>query len=219
MQKISIDIETFSDVDLKKCGVYKYVESPNFAVLLFGYSIDEGEVKVVDLASGETIPDDILAALEDENVIKWAYNANFERVCLSRFLGFPTGKYLSPVGWKCSKIWAAYLGLPQTLKAVGAALDLENQKLDEGKALIRLFSVPNKNGERTMPKDSHEKWRLFKAYNKRDVEVEMAIQNCLAKFPVPDFVWEEYHLDQAINDHGIALDMQLVENAIRVCSH
>lgn len=214
MQKISIDIETYSDVDLKKCGVYKYAESPNFAVLLFGYSIDEGEVKVVDLASGETIPDEILAALEDEKVTKWAYNANFERVCLSRFLGFPTGKYLSPVGWKCSKIWAAYLGLPQTLKAVGSALDLENQKLDEGKALIRLFSVPNKNGERTKPESYPEKWLLFKKYNKRDVEMEMAIQSRLAKFPVPEFVWEEYHLDQEINDHGIALDMRLVENAI-----
>ena len=214
MQKISIDIETYSDIDLKKCGVYKYVESPNFSILLFGYSVDEGEVSVVDLAKGETIPDYILAALGDENVTKWAYNANFERVCLSRFLGFPTGKYLSPVGWKCSKVWAAYLGLPQTLKDVGAALDLENQKLNEGKALIRLFSVPNKNGKRTMPKDYPEKWSLFKKYNKRDVEVEMAIQDRLAKFPVPDFVWEEYHLDQEINDHGIALDMQLVENAI-----
>lgn len=214
MRKISIDIETYSDVDLKKCGVYKYAESPNFAVLLFGYSVDEGAVKVVDLASGETIPDDVLAALEDENVTKWAYNANFERVCLSRFLGYPTGKYLSSVGWKCSKIWAAYLGLPQTLKAVGAALDLENQKLDEGKALIRLFSVPNKNGERTKPESYPEKWLLFKKYNKRDVVVEMAIQNRLAKFPVPDFVWEEYHLDQTINDRGIALDMHLVENAI-----
>lgn len=214
MQKISIDIETYSDVDLKKCGVYKYAESPNFAVLLFGYSVDEGEVKVVDLASGEKIPDDVLAALEGENVTKWAYNANFERVCLSRFLGFPTGKYLSTVGWKCSKVWAAYLGLPQTLKDVGAALDLENQKLNEGKALIRLFSVPNKNGKRTMPKDYPEKWSLFKKYNKRDVEVEMAIQNRLAKFPVPDFVWEEYLLDQEINDRGIALDMELVGNAI-----
>ena len=214
MQKISIDIETYSDVDLKKCGVYKYAESPNFAVLLFGYSIDEGEVKVVDLASGETIPDEILAALEDEKVTKWAYNANFERVCLSRFLGYPTGKYLSPVGWKCSKIWAAYLGLPQTLKAVSSALDLENHKLDEGKALIRLFSVPNKNGERTKPESYPEKWLLFKKYNKRDVEVEMAIQSRLAKFTVPEFVWEEYHLDQEINDRGIALDMRLVENAI-----
>lgn len=139
MRKISIDIETYSDIDLTKCGVYKYVESPNFAVLLFGYSIDEGAVQVVDLANGEKIPDEVLAALEDENVIKWAYNANFERVCLSRFLGYPAGKYLSPIGWKCSKIWAAYLGLPQTLKAVGAALGLENQKLDDGKALIRLF--------------------------------------------------------------------------------
>lgn len=214
MQKISIDIETYSYVDLKKCGVYKYAESPNFAVLLFGYSVDEGEVKVVDLASGEKIPDDVLATLEGENVTKWAYNANFERVCLSRFLGFPTGKYLSTVGWKCSKVWAAYLGLPQTLKDVGAALDLENQKLNEGKALIRLFSVPNKNGKRTMPKDYPEKWSLFKKYNKRDVEVEMAIQNRLAKFPVPDFVWEEYLLDQEINDRGIALDMELVGNAI-----
>lgn len=214
MRKISIDIETYSDVDLKKCGVYKYAESPNFAVLLFGYSVDEGEIQVVDLANEEEIPHEIITALEDESVTKWAYNANFERVCLSRFLGFPTGKYLSPVGWKCSKIWAAYLGLPQTLKAVGAALDLENQKLDEGKALIRLFSVPNKNGERTMPKDYPEKWQLFKTYNKRDVVVEMAIQSRLAKFPVPDFVWEEYHLDQTINDRGIALDMRLVENAI-----
>ena len=214
MRKISIDIETYSNVDLKKCGVYKYAESPNFAVLLFGYSIDEGEVKVVDLASGETIPDEILAALEDEKVTKWAYNANFERVCLSRFLGYPTGKYLSPVGWKCSKIWAAYLGLPQTLKAVSSALDLENHKLDEGKALIRLFSVPNKNGERTKPESYPEKWLLFKKYNKRDVEVEMAIQSRLAKFTVPEFVWEEYHLDQEINDRGIALDMRLVENAI-----
>ncbi len=196
MQKISIDIETYSDVDLKKCGVYKYAENPNFAILLFGYSVDEGAVKVVDLARGETIPDDIRAALEDENVIKWAYNANFERVCLSRFLGYPTGKYLSPVGWKCSKVWAAYLGLPQTLKDVGAALDLENQKLDEGKALIRLFSVPNKNGERIKPESYPEKWQLFKAYDKRDVVVEMAIQSRLTKFPVPDFVWEEYRLDQ-----------------------
>lgn len=216
MQKISIDIETYSDVDLKKCGVYKYVESPNFAVLLFGYSVDEGEVKVIDLASGDKIPAEILAALEDENITKWAYNANFERVCLSRMLGFPTGKYLSPKGWKCSKVWGAYLGLPQTLKEVGAALDLENQKLDEGKALIRLFSVPNKNGKRTTPESAPEKWRLFKVYNKRDVEVEMAIQSRLAKFPVPDFVWEEYHLDQEINDRGIALDMDFVKNAIAI---
>lgn len=214
MRKISIDIETYSDVDLKKCGVYKYAESPNFALLLFGYSVDEGEVKVVDLVSGEKIPDDVLAALEDENVTKWAYNANFERVCLSRFLGYPTGKYLSPVGWKCSKVWAAYLGLPQTLKDVGVVLDLKNQKLDDGKALIRLFSVPNKHGERTMPKDYPEKWQLFKTYNKRDVVVEMAIQSRLAKFPVPDFVWEEYRLDQEINDRGIALDRELVKNAI-----
>ncbi len=214
MQKISIDIETYSDVDLKKCGVYKYVESPNFAILLFGYSVDEGEVKVVDLASGVKIPDDVLAALEDENVTKWAYNANFERVCLSRFLGYETGEYLSPVGWKCSKVWAAYLGLPQTLKDVGAALDLENQKLDEGKALIRLFSVPNRNGERTKPESYPDKWQLFKVYNKRDVVVEMAIQSRLAKLPVPEFVWEEYRLDQEINDRGIALDMELVGNAI-----
>ena len=215
MRKISIDIETYSDVDLTKCGVYKYAESPNFAVLLFGYSVDEGAVQVVDLANGEKIPHEIIAALEDENVTKWAYNANFERVCLSRFLGYPTGKYLSPVGWKCSKIWAAYLGLPQTLKAVGAALDLENQKLDEGKSLIRLFSVPNKNGERNSPSNNSQKWGLFKIYNKRDVEVELAIQSLLAKFPVPEFVWEEYRLDQEINDRGIALDMRLVENAIK----
>lgn len=214
MKHISIDIETFSSVDLKKCGVYKYSESADFRVLLFGYSVDGGEVQVVDLENGEEIPKDILAALSDENVTKWAFNANFERVCLSRFLELPNADFLSSNSWRCSQVWSAYLGLPQTLKEVGSVLNLDKQKMDEGKELINFFCCPNKNGERNLPEDFPDKWSLFKAYNKRDVEVEMAIQHRLTRFAVPDFIWEEYHLDQIINDRGIAVDMQLVENAI-----
>lgn len=236
MNKISIDIETFSDIDLSKCGVYKYVESPAFEILLFGYSVDDGEVQVVDLASGEEIPEDILDALTDDSVIKWAYNANFERVCLSRYLrdkgisldpfhdnhplSTEKAKYLSSAGWRCSMVWGAYLGLPLSLKKIGEVLKLEDQKMDEGKALIRYFSVPcsptKTNGGRTrnLPADAPEKWEVFKSYNKRDVEVEMAIQKRLSHFPVPDFVWDEYHIDQEINDRGIRVDMPLVEQAI-----
>jgi DNA polymerase len=218
MKNLSIDIETYSSVDLSKCGVYKYCESDDFEILLFGYSVDGGEVQVVDLAQGEKIPDEIINALYDETIIKWAFNATFERVCLSAYLG---NKYLEPLSWKCTMIWSAYMGLPFSLKGVGTVLGLEEQKLDEGKSLIRYFCVPCKptkvNGGRTrnLPYHASDKWELFKAYNKRDVEVEMSIQRKLANFPVPEFIWDEYHLDQEINDRGIALDMQFAENAIR----
>ncbi len=220
MKTLSLDLETFSDVDLSKCGVYKYVSSPAFEILLFGFSVNGGDVQVVDLACGEEIPADILAALEDENVMKWAYNAQFERICLSRFLGFPVGSYLDPSSWHCSMVWAATLGLPMSLENVGAVLGLEKQKLTEGKDLIRYFCVPCKptkaNGGRVrnMPEHDMEKWQRFKAYNLRDVEAEMQIQQRLAKFPVSDFVWEEYHQDQEINDRGIGVDMDMVRQAI-----
>ena len=220
MKTLSLDLETFSDVDLSKCGVYKYVSSPAFEILLFGFSVDGGDVQVVDLACGEEIPADILAALEDENVMKWAYNAQFERICLSRFLGFPVGSYLDPSSWHCSMVWAATLGLPMSLENVGAVLGLEKQKLTEGKDLIRYFCVPCKptkaNGGRVrnLPEHDMEKWQRFKAYNLRDVEAEMQIQQRLVKFPVPDFVWEEYRQDQEINDRGIGVDMDMVRQAI-----
>ena len=220
LKTLSLDLETFSDIDLSKCGVYKYASSPAFEILLFGYSVDGGEVQVVDLACGGEIPADILAALEDENVMKWAYNAQFERICLSRFLGFPVGSYLDPSSWRCSMVWAATLGLPMSLKNVGAVLGLEKQKLTEGKDLIRYFCVPCKptkaNGGRTrnLPRHDMEKWQRFKAYNLRDVEAEMQIQQRLAKFPVPDFVWEEYRQDQEINDRGIGVDMDMVRQTI-----
>ena len=213
-------METFSDVDLSKCGVYKYASSPAFEILLFGYSVDGGDVQVVDLACGEQIPADILKALEDESVMKWAYNAQFERICLSRFLGFPVGSYLDPSSWHCSMVWAATLGLPMSLENVGAVLGLEKQKLTEGKDFIRYFCVPCKptkaNGGRVrnLPEHDMEKWQRFKAYNLRDVEAEMQIQQRLAKFPVPDFVWEEYRQDQEINDRGIGVDMDMVRQAI-----
>ena len=215
-------METFSDVDLSKCGVYKYASSPAFEILLFGYSVDGGDVRVVDLACGGKIPADILAALEDENVMKWAYNAQFERICLSKFLGYPVGSYLDPSSWHCSMVWAATLGLPMSLENVGAVLGLEKQKLTEGKELIRYFCVPCKptktNGGRVrnLPEHDMEKWQRFKAYNLRDVEAEMQIQQRLSKFPVPDFVWEEYRQDQKINDRGIGVDMAMVRQAIAI---
>lgn len=220
IKSMSIDLETFSDVDLSKCGVYRYVESPAFEILLFAVSINGGEVVVYDLAQGEKIPEEILSALTDNTVIKWAFNASFERVCLSRYLGLSSGEYLDPSPWRCSMIWAAYMGLPLSLAGSGAVLGLSEQKLKEGKDLIRYFCIPcaptKSNGGRTrnLPVHAPEKWELFKAYNKRDVEVEMSIQNKLHKFPVPDFVWNEYCLDQQINDRGIALDMSVVNNAI-----
>ena len=216
MKSIEIDIETYSDVDLSKCGVYRYSSSPNFEILLFGYSVDGGEVRVVDLCQGENIPVEILAAISDESVTKWAFNAMFERVCLSNYLG----EWLEPESWKCSMVWSATLGLPLSLENVGAVLGLEKQKLSEGKDLIRYFCVPCKptkaNGGRTrnLPEHDREKWGRFKAYNLRDVEAEMQIQQRLSKFPVPDFVWEEYWQDQEINDRGIGVDMEMVARAI-----
>lgn len=233
---LSLDVETFSDVDLKKCGVYKYAESSDFEILLFGVSVDGGEVTVYDLASGDTVPEEIIRALSDDSVIKWAYNASFERVCLSVWLrrnypqyfssysieGDTVRNYLDPSSWRCSLVWGAYMGLPLSLEGIGKVLKLENQKMAEGKALIRYFCVPCKptkaNGGRmrNLPEHDPVKWSTFIAYNKRDVETEMAIQQKLSKFPVPDFLWEEYHLDQEINDRGIQLDMVLVEQAIAI---
>ena len=236
MRTLSIDIETFSSADLSKCGVYKYAEAPDFEILLFGYSADGAPVQVVDLATGETIPNEVVAALTDDTVIKWAFNAQFERICLSRWLrdhgGFDNtgysipedtlGDYLNPVSWHCTMIWSAYMGLPLSLEGVGAVLGLDKQKLTKGKDLIRYFCQPcaptKSNGGRTRnrPEDAPEKWTAFKRYNVRDVEVEMSIQAKLAKFPVPEPVWEEYHIDQEINDRGVALDMDLVHQAIEM---
>ena len=220
MKTLSIDIETYSDQNLAKCGVYRYVESPVFQILLFSYSIDGSPVQLVDLACGEEIPIEVIAALTDDSVIKWAFNANFERICLSRHLGYPTGDYLDPESWRCSMIWAATMGLPLSLEGVGAVLGLEKQKLTEGKELIKFFCQPcaptKTNGQRTrnLPFHAPDKWDAFKRYNLRDVETEMGIQQRLAKFPVPDQVWEEYHIDQEINDRGVRLDMELVHAAI-----
>lgn len=222
MQTLSIDLETYSDQPLAKTGVYRYVESPDFEILLFAYSVDGGSVQQIDLACGEKIPPAILAALEDDKVIKWAFNANFERICLSRFLGYPTGDYLEPDSWRCSMVWAAYMGLPLSLEEAGAVLGLEKQKLAEGKDLIKYFCQPcaptKSNGLRTrnLPKHAPDKWLTFKKYNIRDVETEMSIQARLLKYPVPDSVWEEYRLDQEINDRGVGLDMELVRQAIQM---
>ena len=220
MQHLSIDIETYSSVNLQKAGVYKYAESPDFDILLFGYSVDGGRVQVTDLACGDKIPAEIVAALYDDSVTKWAFNAQFERVCLSNYLD----TWLSPDSWHCTMVWSATLGLPLSLEGVGAVLGLEKQKLTEGKNLIKYFCVPcaptKTNGGRTrnLPLHDMEKWEQFKAYNLRDVETEMSIQKKLSRFPVPDFIWDEYHLDQEINDRGIGLDMTLVEQAIAIDS-
>ena len=236
MKTLSIDIETYSDVPLQKSGVYRYCESPNFEILLFGYSADSGPVQVVDLACGEKIPADVLDALTDDAVTKWAFNASFERVCLSRYLrdmgisldpfhdkhplSQDVARFLNPESWRCSMVWAATMGLPLSLEGVGAVLGLEKQKLTEGKELIKFFCQPcaptKTNGQRTRNRPFHapDKWDAFKRYNLRDVETEMGIQQRLAKFPVPDQVWEEYHIDQEINDRGVRLDMELVRSAI-----
>lgn len=234
IETLSIDIETFSDYDLKKCGVYKYAESPNAELLLFGYSIENGPTTVIDIAQGEKIPEHILQALSDDTITKWAYNASFERIFLSVWLkrNYPeyfcsysidedtVSNYLDPSSWRCSLVWGAYMGLPLSLKGIGAVLKLDEQKMTEGTDLIRYFCVPCKatksNGGRTrnLPEHAPDKWATFVAYNKRDVEVELSIKEKLANFPVPEFVWDEYHLDQEINDRGIGIDMQLVTNAI-----
>ena len=220
MQYLSIDIETYSSVNLQKAGVYKYAESPDFEILLFGYSVDGGAVHVIDLACGEKIPAEIVDALSDESVTKWAFNAQFERVCLSNYLD----TWLSPDSWHCTMVWSATLGLPLSLEGVGAVLGLEKQKLTEGKNLIKYFCVPcaptktNDGRTRNLPQHDMEKWEQFKAYNLRDVETEMSIQKKLSRFPVHNFIWDEYHLDQEINDRGIGLDMTLVEQAIAIDS-
>lgn len=234
IKELSIDLETYSDIDIKKCGAYKYAESPNFEILLLGVSINGGPVTVYDLACGDTIPEEILTALSDDTITKWAFNASFERICLSKWLQrhhpehFRTGtipedpasNYLDPASWKCTMIWSAYMGLPLSLEGVGAVLKLQNQKLKEGKDLIKYFCCPckptkaNKSRTRNLPQHDGEKWIRFKEYNRRDVEVELAIKERLTRFPVPDFVWDEYHLDQEINDRGIRLDSQMVDNAI-----
>lgn len=238
INQLTCDVETFSSVDLKKSGAYKYAESPDFEILLFGYSVDGGEVQVIDFTAGETLPTDILDALIDNNVQKWAFNANFERVCLSRHLSdmgisldpfadchhsadtFGLAKYLNPKSWRCSMVWSAYMGMPLSLEGAGAVLGLEKQKLADGKELIRYFcklcnpTVTNGRRIRNLPEHSPDKWEAFRAYNIRDVETEKSIQTKLAKFPVPDEVWDEYALDQEINDRGVQLDMTLVKNAI-----
>lgn len=216
-KRIFIDLETFSSTDLSKCGVYKYAESKDFEILLLAYSFDGGEVNVIDLAKGEKIPSKVINALKDEMVEKWAFNANFERICLSSYLG----EKLEPKFWYCTMVWSAYLGLPLSLEKVGKVLGLEKQKLSEGKSLIRYFCMPCKptkaNGKRTrnLPSDDPLKWDEFKKYNKRDVEAELAIHERLLHFPLPENEWEHYHIDQEINDRGTEIDSTLVNNAIR----
>lgn len=233
MKTLSIDIESFSSVELAKAGVYKYAEAPAFNILLFGCSIDGGEVQVIDLAQGEQIPNVILDALTDDTVIKWAYNANFERVCLSRYLSdigisldpfhdhhplsTEMARFLNPASWRCSMVWAATLGLPLSLEGVGTVLGLQNQKMKEGKDLIRYFCMPDRQtGKRHLPSDAPDKWKTFKAYNKRDVEVELSIKERLKNYPVPDVLWDEYAIDQEINDRGVKVDLALASAAVEM---
>lgn len=222
MKSISIDIETYSSINLARSGVYRYAESDDFEILLFAYSINGGEVNVVDLAKGEEMPEEIIDALLDDEVIKWDFNAMFERVCISKYLGFKTDRYLNPSSWRCSMIWSAYMGLPLSLEGVGAVLGLEKQKLAQGKDLIRYFCIPcnptKANGGRTrnLPEHDSEKWERFTEYNIRDVEGEMLVQEKLSNFPVPDSIWKEYEMDQIINDCGIAVDMPFVKQAIAI---
>ena len=216
------DIETFSSENLSKCGAYRYSEATDFEIQLFGYCVNDGPVTVIDLASGEKISHEIIAAIKNPNVTKYAHNSSFERICLSRYLGLPVGEYLDPKSWKCTMIWAAYMGLPFSLEGVGAVLALNKQKLKEGTNLIKYFcsqcAPTTSNGGRTrnMPEHDLEKWEMFKVYNIRDVETELAIKLRLEKFPVPDFVWDEYHLSEEINDRGVKVDMALVQQAINM---
>lgn len=231
---ITIDIETKSDKDISKCGIYAYTDTPYFDILLFAYSIDGQPIQVVDMANGEEIPESILAALADENVVKRAFNCNFERVCLSKYLreNHPqyfqsysidedtVGDFLNPESWHCSMIHARTLGLPSSLAEVGKVLGIEQQKMTEGKALVKFFCVPYDTVDGVPqfhnPKDYPDKWEIFKAYNKRDVEAELEIDRKLSRFPVPDFLWKEFYLDQEINDRGILVDMQLADKAINL---
>ena len=235
MRELHIDLECFSSADLARTGVYKYVQAEDFEILLFGYSVDGGEVTVIDLASGEKMPEAIIEALSDPGITKYAHNSSFERICLSRWLtlhGYSLNNdtysipedhvrdYLDPSSWRCTMVWSAYLGLPLSLAGAGTVLGLEKQKLEEGKDLIRYFCKPctptasNDMRTRNVPADAADKWAVFKAYNKRDVETEVEIQQRLTNYPVPDFVWDQYHQDQEINDRGIAVDMTLVNSAI-----
>lgn len=217
MKQLFIDIETYSDVDLQKCGVYRYVESNTFEILLFGYAIDEEPIQVIDLAAGEKLSDELIAAICNNAVTKWAHNATFERICLSAYFHI---HYLDPSSWRCSMIWAAYLSMPLSLEQVGTILHLDKQKMSEGKDLVCYFCLPckptkaNHGRTRNLPKDDPASWAVFKAYNKRDVESEMGIMNKLSRFPVPEFVWHEYHIDQQINDRGILIDLDLAKSAI-----
>nr|DAK79920.1 MAG TPA: DNA polymerase I [Caudoviricetes sp.] len=217
MKRMNIDIETYSEADLSKSGVYKYVDAPGFEVLLFGYSADGGPVKVISLAEGKELPQKIKEALLDDTVLKFAFNAQFERVCLEKYLGV----HLAPDAWRCTMVASLYLGLPGSLAQVGAVLGVEKKKLETGKDLIKFFSAPCKptktNGGRTrnLPEHDREKWQQFITYNARDVETEMDIMEKVARFPVPDFLWKQYAQDQRINDLGIELDMALVTQAIK----
>lgn len=212
MRALSIDIETYSSINLAKAGVYKYADHPDFQILLFSYAIDDGAVRTIDLASGEQIPADVLAALDNPSVVKWAFNAAFERTCLSAHLG----RRLDPAGWRCSMVWAATLGLPLSLKDVGAVLNLNAQKMEAGEDLIKHFCVPGNDGQRQLPSSNPAGWKLFKTYNARDVEVETAIRRKLANFPVPKDVWAQYEVDQRINDRGICIDAQMAASAIQI---
>lgn len=220
MKKLSIDIETFSDIDLIKCGVYKYADSPAFEILLFAYSVDDGEIHIVDLVSGEELPEEIAEAIKSDTVIKTAFNAQFERVCLSKHLGI----LLDPSSWYCTAVQAAELSLPSSLADVGAALGLERQKMTEGKELIKYFCVPCKptksNGSRTknMPWDAPEKWTLFKEYCKRDVDVERQIAKKLDMYPISESEHRLYVLDQNINDRGVLVDLELARQAVKLNS-
>ena len=220
MKTLSIDIETYSSANLQKCGVYKYCQSEDFEILLFAYSVDDDEVQVVDFTHGETLPEEIIKALTDSNVTKTAFNATFERICISKFLGYPDGKYLDPSAWRCTMIHSLELGLPGSLKGVGAVLGLEKQKLEEGAELVRFFCTPMKSRDgkilRRFPKDNPSRWERFKEYNKRDVEVELQIKDRLKNYPLPDSEWEHYIQDQKINDRGVLLDMKLVDNALEL---
>ena len=224
MKKLSIDIETFSDIDLIKCGVYKYADSPAFEILLFAYSIDDGEINIIDLVNGEELPEEIAEAIKSDTVIKTAFNAQFERVCLSKYLGLPEGEYLNPQSWYCTAVQAAELSLPSSLADVGAALGLERQKMTEGKELIKYFCVPCKptksNGGRTrnMPKDAPDKWTLFKEYCKRDVDVERQIAEKLKKYPLSKSEHDLYVLDQRINDRGVLVDLEFARQAVKLNS-
>ena len=222
MKNLIIDIETYSSEDISKCGVYKYVEANDFEILLFGYSVDFGEVRVVDLARGEVIPQEIIEAIKSNDVLKWAHNASFERICLSRYLGLPTHTYLDPSSWRCSMVYASCLSLPKSLKDLGYILKLDKQKLEEGKELIKYFSVPckptksNNFRTRNLASDDPLKWETFKTYNKRDVETECEIIRRLSNHALPSFIWEEYAESETINDRGVLIDDVLVNSAIDI---